>query len=647
MSPPHSSEESRGHSAIPRAPSSSSSLMRERGLPLNLAEPLDSERQQELANQSIKLAETLAPMSGGIAPERRAPSPRNIKPQLSVSVPPRKERGLRPMTYDGTSGGTFEFDASDDEDDDDQNDSDQDEGQGDTGDGDESLVVRLNSRPSSRGATPPPGPSILRHPSPIPTRLELGSTATLTSFAHIRFTGPPKDHPHPDHHPLKPTDVIITDRPPLSRSQVEGLPNTDKDTTAGSLVAIPGLPSIGSTVFQQSAIASPRPLGNTSALQDHPIQAMPVSTSHTSTPSDQSKPPQATAVAQSLLPSSITCPPTSQPGPSVPPPDSINCPPPPQDAQASQMPPPRLPSVRESFGPSFERALPPLPPVSVSAIPSTSIFPLGSASLGAHSRNGSVSTTGQTHVPSGTLAAFGRRPSVSNNPQGAGGSATSSSASRLQLENMSPSALMERSSITNTTTTSSSSPSVRSFTVQTQGMTEAQAQAARSRAKWAAEEQGLTLAQSTPTPPLPRSPPLTPPTSPPRSLNADEAGRVRRDGVEKMRREAERRREEDEKKRLAEQQRQTEVEQKLKLDEARKAREIKDRAAQEERRRAADLQRKAVEEELGKRRAEEKIIVREKFAQLQGTDEVFLTGHVNIQVQNSTVRESSQGLNAY
>ncbi|CAE6482559.1 unnamed protein product [Rhizoctonia solani] len=638
MSPPHSSEESRGHSTTPRVPSSSSSLMRERGLPLNLAEPLDSERQQELANQNIKLAETLAPMSGGIAPERRAPSPRNAKPQLSVSVPPRKERGLRPMACDGAGGGAYEFDASDDEDDDDQNDSDQDEAQGDTGDGDESLVVRLNSRPASRGATPPPGPSILRHPSPIPTKLELGSTATLSSFAHIRFTGPPKDHPHPDHHPLKPTDVIIPDRPLLSRTQVAGLPNTDKDTIAGSLAAIPGLPSISSTVFQQSAIASPQPLGNTPALQDHPIQAMPVSTSRTSTPSDQSKPPQATAVAQSLLPSSITCPPTSQPGPSLPPSDSINCPPPPEDAQASQMPPPRLPSVRESFGPSFERALPPLPPGTVSAIPSThsSIFPLGSASLGAHSRNGSVSTTGQTHVPSGTLSAFGRRPSVSNNPPGTSGTTTSSSASRLQLENMSPSALMERSSITNTATTSSSSPSVRSFTIQTQGMTEAQAQAARSRAKWAAEEQGLTLAQSTSTPPLPRSPPLTPPTSPPRSLNADEAGRVRRDGVEKMRREAERRREEDEKKRLAEQQRQTEMEQQLKLDEARKAREIKDRAAQEERRKAADLQRKVMEEELGKRRAAEKIIVREKFDQAQGTDEIFLTGHVNIQVQNST-----------
>ncbi|KDN47058.1 hypothetical protein RSAG8_03835, partial [Rhizoctonia solani AG-8 WAC10335] len=201
---------------------------------------------------------------------------------------------------------------------------------------------------------------------------------------------------------------------------------------------------------------------------------------------------------------------------------------------------------------------------------------------------------------------------------------------------MSPSALMERSSTTNTATTSSSGPSLRSFAVQTQGMTEAQAQAARSRAKWAAEEQGLTLAQLGPTPPLPRSPPLTPPISPPRSLNADEAGRVRRDGVERMRREAERRREEDEKRRLAEQQRQAEVDQQLKLVEERKAREIKSRAAHEEMRRAADLQRKLMEEELGRRRVEERIRVREKFAEVKETDEVFLTGHVNVQVQNST-----------
>ncbi|KAG8715974.1 hypothetical protein FRC11_012119 [Ceratobasidium sp. 423] len=365
---------------------------------------------------------------------------------------------------------------------------------------------------------------------------------------------------------------------------------------------------------------------------------MSVDTSHMSTSSDQSKPLQATAVAPSLLPGSITCPSTSQPGSSVPPSDSINYLPPPENTQESQMPPPRLPSVRETFGPSFEGALPPLPPGSVSAISSTSssVFSPGSSSLGAHSRNGSVSTTGQTHVPSGTLCAFGRRPSVSGTPQGTNGSATPSSASRLQLEQMSPSALMERSSTTNTATTSSSGPSLRSFAVQTQGMTEAQAQAARSRAKWAAEEQGLTLAQSTPTPPLPRSPPLTPPISPPRSLNADEAGRVRRDGVERMRREAERRREEDEKRRLAEQQRQAEAERQLKLDEERKAREVKDRAAQEERRRAADAQRKLVEEELGKRRAEERIRVREKFSEVKGTDGVFLTGHVNIQVQNST-----------
>ncbi|KAL5633393.1 hypothetical protein ACGC1H_003777 [Rhizoctonia solani] len=635
MSPPRSSEEGRsGYSAMARVPSSSSSMSKERGLPLNLAEPISSERQQELAHQNTNPGETLAPTSGGIAPERRGPNTRNSKPQLSVSVPPRKEQGLRPITYDGTGGGTYEFDASDDDEDDNNQNSDQDEGQGDTGEGEESVVVRLNSRPASRGATPPPGPSILRHPCPISTKSELGSMSTLGLSTHIRFTGPPKDHPHPNHHPLKPTDVIVIDKPSLGRPQTDGSLNTDNEMNMGPSATISGLPASSSTVFQQSAITSPRPLGNTLSIQDHPIQGD--NTSRTSTPSDQSKPPQATAVAPSLLPSSITCPPTSQPGPPVPPSNSINYPPPPENTQASQMPPPRLSSVLESFGPSFERALPPLPPISVSAIPSASLP--GSPSLGAHSRNGSVPTTGQTHVPSGTLCAFGRRPSVSNTPQGANGSVTPSSASRLQLEHMSPSALMERSSTTNTATTSSSTPSLRSFTVQTQGMTEAQAQAARSRAKWAAEEQGLTL-QSTSTPPLPRSPPLTPPISPPRSLNADEAGRVRRDGVERMRREAERRREEDEKRRLAEQQRRAEVEQQLKLDEERKVRDIKNRAAQEERRRAADLQRKVMEEELGKRRVEERTRAREKFAEVKGTDEVFLTGYVNIQVQNSTVSE--------
>ncbi|KDN47061.1 hypothetical protein RSAG8_03838, partial [Rhizoctonia solani AG-8 WAC10335] len=145
MSPPHSSEEGRsGYNAMARVPSSGSSVIKERGLPLNLAEPLDSQRQQEVASQSIKPAETLALMSGGIAPERRAPSPRNGKPQLSVSVPPRKERGLRPMAYDGVGGGTYEFDTSDDDEDGNQNDSDQGGERGDTGEGEGSLVVRLS-----------------------------------------------------------------------------------------------------------------------------------------------------------------------------------------------------------------------------------------------------------------------------------------------------------------------------------------------------------------------------------------------------------------------------------------------------------------------------------------------------------------------
>ncbi|CAE6418260.1 unnamed protein product [Rhizoctonia solani] len=643
MSPPHSSEEGRGgRNAVPRVPSSSSSLIRERGLPLNLAQPLDPERSRELTSQNIKAMEVLAPASGGIAPERSKPSVRNGKPQLSVSVPPRKERGLRPMDYDGNGGRSYEFDEfDDDEDEDDQNDSDRDDGQKDVSEGDENIVVRLNSRPSSRGATPPPGPSILRHPSPIPTRIEQGSvtTTSLGTCTHIRFTGPPKDHPHPDHHPLKPTDIIIGDAHPSSKPVIEGLTSINQSVNAGSSMMISGLPSSSSTVFQRSTTTLSGPLGNTLPPQAYPIQDLPVNTSHTSTSSDQSKYPQATAVAPSLLPSSITCASTSQPGPSMPPSDSINYPPPPESEQTGQMPPPRLPSVRESFGPSFERTLPQLSQGPISAISSTNLsaFSPGSSSLQTHSRNTSISTTGQTHVPSGTLCAFGRRPSVSNNQQSVSANAGSSSATRLQLENMSPSALMERSSTTNTATTSSSSPSLRSFTVQTQGMTEAQAQAARFRAKWAAEEQGLTLVPPpAPAPSLPRSPPLTPPISPPRSLNVDEAGRVRRDGVEKMRREAERRREEDEKRRLAEQRRQVEAEQQQKLAEESKVRESKDRVAQEEKRRATDLQRKAAEEELRKRRAEDRIRAREKFVEAKGTDEVFLTGHVNIQVQNST-----------
>ncbi|GAB1518434.1 hypothetical protein RhiTH_001493 [Rhizoctonia solani] len=642
MSPPHSSEEGRvGFNVAPRVSSSSSTLTRERELPLNLAQPLDSERSQELANQNIKATDDLAPTSGGIAPERSKASVRNGKPQLSVSVPPRKEKGLRPVGHDGFGRGSYEFDASeDDEDDGDQDDSDEDDRQKDLNEGDENIVVRLNSRPSSRGATPPAGPSILRHPSPIPTKIEHGSSVatSLGTCAHIRFTGPPKDHPHPDHHPLKPTDIIITDMHPASRPGIEGLPSTNQASSVGTSMTISELPSSSSTVFQRSTIALSEPLGKT-LPQVYPIQDLPVNTSNTSTSSDQSKHPQATAVASSLLPSSITWASTSQPGPSIPPSDSINYPPPPDSERAGQMPPPRLPSVQESFGPSFERTLPQLSQGPVSAISSSSLgaFSPGTSSLRTHSRNTSISTTGQTHVPSGTLSAFGRRPSVSNNQQGVNMNAVSNSATRLQLENMSPSALMERSSTTNTATTSSSSPSLRSFTIQTQGMTEAQAQAARFRAKWAAEEQGITLAPPpAPIPSLPRSPPLTPPISPPRSLNVDEAGRVRRDGVEKMRREAERRREEDEKKRLAEQQRQAEVEQQLKLAEERKKKETKDRVAQEERRRAADLQRKVMEEELGKRRVEERIRAREKFAEAKGTDKVFLTGHINIQVQNST-----------
>jgi hypothetical protein len=101
---------------MPRIPSSSSSLVQERGLPLNLPEPLGSERRQELAIQQTKGTETLAPTGAGMPLERRTPSPRSGKPQLSVSVPPRQERGLRPLSYDGPGGGAYEFDAADEED---------------------------------------------------------------------------------------------------------------------------------------------------------------------------------------------------------------------------------------------------------------------------------------------------------------------------------------------------------------------------------------------------------------------------------------------------------------------------------------------------------------------------------------------------
>ncbi|KAG8718732.1 hypothetical protein FRC08_004536 [Ceratobasidium sp. 394] len=277
------------------------------------------------------------------------------------------------------------------------------------------------------------------------------------------------------------------------------------------------------------------------------------------------------------------------------------------------------------------RSLPPLPPSTFSAQPSAP----KASEIAAHSRDPSVSAPpGQTHVPSGTLCAFGRRPSEASLQQN--GSASPNAALLAQLNHASPSALMERSSTNASAVTSSSASTNRSIQVQTQGMTEAQAQAARYRAKWATEEQGITVPPlSVPTGSLPRSPPLTPPTSPPRSLNADEAGRVRRDGIEKMRREAERRREEDEKKRIAEEKRKAEAEQQLKLDKERAAREEKERAEREEKRKEMELKKQAMEEEQGRRRAEEKVRMREKFEQVRGTDDVFLTGHVNVQPENA------------
>ncbi|KAG9128547.1 hypothetical protein FRC07_003436 [Ceratobasidium sp. 392] len=509
MSPPTSFEEARPSRTPPR-PQPPPPQIQERGLPLNLPEELDPERkreiekehreevvrekqrQEELAReQQARASRTLTPTNSGGSLTGRTPSPKPGKPQLSVAVPPRGERGLRPMKYD------HEFDADDNDEDKDNDDNDDE--QEDTP-GEEKLILRSHSRPSSRGPTPPPGPSILRHPSPMPPRPDL-------------------------------------------------------------------------------------------------------------------------AVAPSLLPSAITWQSTSQPGQSIPNPNAnnaFNSPQPPQSLRSTPdpMPPPRPLPLQSSS--------------TFSARPSASEF-------AAHSRNPSVSTTpGQTHVPSGTLSAFGRRPSEASLQQNGG--ANPNAALLAQLNHASPSSLLERSSTnaSGITASSSTSTTYRPMQVQTQGMTEAQAQAARSRAKWAAEEQGITVPPpSVPTGSLPRSPPLTPPTSPPRSLNPDEAGRVRRDGIEKMRREAERRREEDEKKRVAEERRKAEVEQQVKLDKEREAREEREKVEREEKRKDMELKRRIMEEEQGKRRAEEKVKMREKFEQVRGTDEMFLTGHVNVQPENT------------
>ncbi|KAG9104252.1 hypothetical protein FRC06_004236 [Ceratobasidium sp. 370] len=507
MSPPTSVDEAHPIRSPPRQPPPPAQIQ-ERGLPLNLPEDLDperkremkKERQDELAReQHTKASRMLAPANGASKLAARTPSPRPGKPQLSVAVPPRGERGLRPMKYDD------EFDADDNGEDghddngeDDHDDNDEDEG-GDNTD-EESLVLR---------------------PQPAFQRTEPGEVFT-------------------------------------------------------------------------TAPASGAP------------QALP--------------PP---VVAPPLLHSGITWKPTSQPGQSIPNStvnDAFNSP---QSSQILRSTPDPMPPPTVAAG-LAGRPLPPPPPSTFSAQPSAPKAP----EFAAHSRNPSVSTApGQTHVPSGTLCAFGRRPSESSLQQNGG--ANPNAALLAQLNHASPSTLLERSSMNASAATSSStSTTYRPIQVQAQGMTEAQAQAARYRAKWATEEQGITVPPpSVPTSSLPRSPPLTPPTSPPRSLNADEAGRVRRDGIEKMRREAERRREEDEKKRIAEEKRKVEAEQKLRLDKEREAREEKEMAEREEKRKEMELKKRAMEEEQGKRRAEEKVKIREIFEQVRGTDEVFLTGH--------------------
>lgn len=110
---------------------------------------------------------------------------------------------------------------------------------------------------------------------------------------------------------------------------------------------------------------------------------------------------------------------------------------------------------------------------------------------------------------------------------------------------------------------------------------------------------------------------------------------MRRDGAEKMRREAERRREEDEKKKSAEEKRKAEAELQMKMEKEREVREEKERVEQAERRKETELKKRAMEEEQSKRRAEEKVRLRERFQQVRGTDEVFLTGHVNVQPESA------------
>ncbi|QRV88700.1 myosin tail domain protein [Ceratobasidium sp. AG-Ba] len=587
MSPPRSSEEGYSIRASPRPPPPFQP--QERGLPLNLPEPLDPERQheidrareEELAKEKQARTPHMPSPGAGGNPTTKTLSPRVGKPQLSVAVPPRGERGLQPMKYDGDQ----------DEEDDDENEDDDDSPD------QENLILRTHSRPSSRGPTPPPGPSILRHPSPIPPRPDSGVPVPSTS--HIRFTGPPKDHPHPDHHPLKSTDQILSfallSRPSTQTTQ---LSYASPNALVAAQAPLDGRPAPVMSAYQRTT--------STSSIPEE-VAVPPVSSS--------SSPP---VVASSSLNSSITWQSASQPGQPFP--------------VHPRYGPPTISTIGFS-----NRPLPPQPPSTFSVRPAASNTP----GLVVHSRNASASTTpGQTHVPSGTLCAFGRRTSVSSVQQNGSTSPNPNPSSALlaQMNLASPTSLLERSSTTTSGVTSSSTSTTahRPMQAQTQGMTEAQLQAARSRAKWAAEEQGITVPpQPISNGSLPRSPPLTPPTSPPRSLSVEEAGRVRRDGAEKMRREAERRREEEEKKKNAEERRRIEAEQQLKLDREKEAQEEKEKSEREEKRKEAEIKRRAMEEEQDKRRAGEKVQIREKFQQARGTDEVFLSGHVNIQPENA------------
>lgn len=124
MSPPQSLEERRSSNPLPPFPSLAHTPPRDHGLLLNLPEPLDDERRRELHDQQAAASRMLAPIKSSLP--ARASSPKGAKPRLSVSVPPRGEKGLRSTSYDGVAG-SYEFDDDEDDDDNDLQDEEEEE----------------------------------------------------------------------------------------------------------------------------------------------------------------------------------------------------------------------------------------------------------------------------------------------------------------------------------------------------------------------------------------------------------------------------------------------------------------------------------------------------------------------------------------